>query len=226
MSLNACMATKADYPKSTPPSEKMKTAHGIPRKTESGITMKSNMSYEDMLLNIGNNKDRASFIALFEYFAPRLKSFLMKGGMDAGVIDELIQDTFLTIWRRAGTFNPAKAKASTWIFTIARNKKIDYLRKQKGISVELSDAVPLADNRSEHQPAENLIHIQETDVLYSAIQNLPDEQADLIRKSFYEDKSHGEIAQETGIPLGTVKSRLRLALGKLRKETNIQDLWT
>ncbi len=182
-----------------------------------------NMSHEDMLCAIAEYKDKDSFSALFEYFAPRIKSFLMKGGSTPDQAEELAQETMLTVWRKASSFDRRQSNASTWIFTIARNKKIDALRKSRRHAFDIEtpetieDEAPLA--------ADNLVRLQETRILASALKDLPEDQATLLRKSFFEDKSHAEIAQETNIPLGTIKSRIRLALAKLRQQEQVKKLW-
>lgn len=182
------------------------------------------MSFEDMLLAIGRDRDKQSFMDLFRYFAPRIKSFLMKGGATEAQADELAQETMLAIWQKAESFNPAHAKASTWIYTIARNKRIDALRKVKYIEVDHED--PLYVIEDDRMGADDtLAQNEESEALEAAIGKLPEDQAFLIRKSFYEDKSHADIAQETGIALGTVKSRIRLALERLRGESKVKTLW-
>lgn len=182
------------------------------------------VSFEDMLLAIGKDRDRESFIDLFRYFAPRIKSFLMKGGASEAQADELAQETMLAIWQKAESFNPAHAKASTWIYTIARNKRIDALRKVKYVEVDHDDPLyTIEDDRIGADDA--LAHTEESEALKTAIDRLTEDQAFLIRKSFYEDKSHADIAQETGIALGTVKSRIRLALERLRGEKKVKTLW-
>lgn len=181
-------------------------------------------SFDDMLVRIGQERDRESFMELFRYFAPRIKSFLMRGGLPEAQADELAQDTMLTIWQRADSFNPAHAKASTWIYTIARNKRIDALRRVKYVEVDQDD--PLHELKDERILAdETLSQSEEEEALSGLIDQLPEDQAFLIRKSFYEDKSHAAIAAETGIALGTVKSRIRMALEKLRGEERAQALW-
>lgn len=184
---------------------------------------KPNKIFNDMLCAVGQDQDREAFIALFEHFAPRIKSFLMKGGAAPEQADELAQETMLTIWNKAGSYDPKQAAASTWIFTIARNKRIDALRKVARYNVDPSDPLLIVDESN--SPSENMSESQETDRIAEALKTLPEEQALLIRKSFFEDKSHAVIAEETGIPLGTVKSRIRLALERLRKESKVKELW-
>ncbi len=176
------------------------------------------------LLEAVARKDKEAFAELFEYFAPRIKSFLMKGGAAPDVADELAQETMLAIWQRAGSYDPAKASASTWIFTIARNKRIDGLRKQ--VRPELDPADPALVEDDAPNASEQVAQAQETDAMEQAIKALPTDQADLLYKAFFEDKTHADIAKETKLPLGTVKSRIRLALEKLGRDKNVKDLWT
>ena len=175
-----------------------------------------------LLYEVGQHKNKHAFIQLFEHFAPRIKSFLVSGGLDNETADELAQETMLTVWKRAKTYNPEKAKASTWIFTIARNKKIDFFRKTSRTHIVDMELDLIQDNTD--TPAQDIQHLQEAAHIAEALKELPKEQASLVHKSFFEGKSHGEIAQETNIPLGTIKSRIRLALERLRGTKKIKDL--
>jgi RNA polymerase sigma-70 factor, ECF subfamily len=177
---------------------------------------------DTLLKAVAEIRDRQSFIELFQYFAPRIKSFLIKGGMDMETADELAQETMLTVWNKAEGFDPAKAAASTWIFTIARNKKIDFLRKRYREGVDFSEQSDLPDDAP--GPSDALQRTEEEQTIAAALETLPAEQAELIQKSFFEGKSHTEIAEETKIPLGTVKSRIRLALERLRGAPKVKDL--
>lgn len=178
--------------------------------------------FERLLLDVAENRDKESFVQLFEHFAPRVKSFLMKGGSPEDVADELAQETMLTVWNKAPSFNPAQAGASTWIFTIARNRKIDSLRKTGRFEVAPTDPDLI---QSTDSPRGNAMRREEIESITEALDELPEEQAMLLRQSFFEDKSHADIAKETGLPLGTVKSRIRLALERLRKNKTIKELW-
>ncbi len=176
----------------------------------------------DLLVKVGRDRDKESFTQLFEYFAPRVKSFLMRGGTPEETADELAQETMLNVWHKAERYDPAQAAASTWIFTIARNKKIDALRKAGRGDFDRTDMV-LIDEDSVG-PSENVMHLEESEAIAEALHNLPEEQSALLHKSFFEGKSHAEIADETDIPLGTVKSRIRLALERLRGQNKIREL--
>ncbi len=172
-----------------------------------------NVTFDDLLVAIGKTRNRDAFIRVFEYFAPRIKSFLMKGGLTQEMADELAQETMLAVWQKAAGYNPEKAAASTWIFTIARNKRIDFFRKTGRPEPDVNDPMMISETTL---PDEEIATSEQNDLLAAAIDNLPEEQARLIRKSFFEEKTHSDIAAETGIPLGTVKSRIRLALERLR----------
>lgn len=169
--------------------------------------------FGDLLVAVGRHRDRGAFVRIFEHYAPRVKSFLMKGGLTPEQADEVAQDTMLTVWQKAPAYDPQRASAGTWIFTIARNKRIDLQRKGwRDLSlpegVEFPSSAPAVDTR--------MGEAQDSAALAAAVGDLPPEQAELIRKAYLEDKTHSDIAAETGLPLGTVKSRIRLALGKLR----------
>ncbi|MCD8563340.1 MAG: sigma-70 family RNA polymerase sigma factor [Alphaproteobacteria bacterium] len=205
----------------------MAIKHTIP-KSGTGAADEPEPSFEELLLAVGNprNKDKESFMALFRYFAPRIKSYFLKGGMSDAPADELVQETMLAVWQNAGNYDPARAKASTWIYTIARNKRIDAIRKVKYAEISQDDSLytETAEDENAHTDEAALRHEEEV-LIENLIETLPEEQAFLIRKSFYEDKTHAAIASETGIPLGTVKSRIRQALEKLRSAEKVKTLW-
>ncbi len=180
-------------------------------------TLTANPSPEDLLeliARIAENGERSAFAALFKHFAPRIKSYLRGMKADEGLAEDLTQEVMLTVWRRAGQFDPAQAALSTWIFTIARNKRIDAVRREKRPEIDLNDPALVPD--AEPQPDQILTARQAGEGLRGAIGELPEEQAELLRLSYFEEKSHAEIASELDLPLGTVKSRLRLAMTKLR----------
>ena len=169
--------------------------------------------HEDLLVRVGKNQDRDAFIALFTYFAPRIKSYMLKHGANEAAAEEVIQNTFVTVWEKAGSYDPKKSAASTWIFTIARNKRIDALRREKFVEINSDDS---ALENATYEAEEVYADQQDLDRLNSALAGLPPDQAELLRMSFFEDKSHQKIAAEKHLPLGTVKSRLRAAMEKLR----------
>jgi len=167
-----------------------------------------------LLTVIAEHRDRDAFAKLFTHLSPRLKAFLMKGGLRANAAEELVQDTMLLVWRKASRFDPSLGTASTWIFTIARNLRVDLARRERREAVPLPD---LADNPAvQLGPDLAMLAVEREDRLRQALATLSDEQATVLRLSFFSEKPHPEISQELGIPLGTVKSRIRLAMDKLR----------
>ena len=165
-----------------------------------------------LLVQVRDRQDRAAFAALFRHFAPRVKAFLVKSGAGASVAEECAQEVMATLWQKAHLFDPARASVATWVFTIARNKRIDALRKDRRAEPEDLDWGPEpAPDQAEAMEAQ-----EETDRLGRALAALPAKQRTLIERAFYGELSHSEIAAETGLPLGTIKSRIRLALDKLR----------
>ena len=165
------------------------------------------------LKRIQADQDQRAFAELFAHFAPRVKAFLMKSGASPSMAEECTQEVMATLWHKAHLFDPSRASVSTWIFTIARNKKIDALRKQRRPEPENLEWGPEA----EPEAADILVLQQESQQLTQAMTALPSQQRELIEKAYFGDLSHSEIAAETGLPLGTIKSRLRLALSKLRQ---------
>lgn len=186
-----------------------------PRRTRGRTSLKreeDNIRWISCVARIRDAQDQAAFAELFAYFAPRIKAFLMKGGADAGMAEECTQDVMATLWHKAGMFDPARASVATWVFTIARNRRIDAIRKQKRPEPEDLSWGPEADP----EPEEVLGLQQDTARLGRAIAALPQKQRDLIEKAYFGELSHSEIAEQTGLPLGTIKSRIRLALERLR----------
>lgn len=196
------------------------TKSGPFKTAPAGAAMAGETTFADLLVAVGATRNRDAFIRLFEHYAPRVKSFLLKGGTPADLADELAQETMLTVWHRAAEYDPAKAAAGTWIYTIARNKRIDAARRKAargGEAVPVDELFTLPD--SDSIPADEAVaRAQETQIVGAAMAELPPEQAELLYKAFFENKSHSEIAHETDLPLGTVKSRIRLAMDRLRSK--------
>ena len=149
---------------------------------------------------VATRRDRAAFVNLFEHFAPRVKTFILRSGVSKAMAEEIAQETMLTVWRKAGMFVPGSTGAAAWIFTIARNLRIDALRRER-CGCESKSGFAAA---------------QSEESVRKAMAQLSAEQLRVIELSFYEEKAHSEIAEQLQLPLGTVKSRVRLALGRLR----------
>ena len=159
-------------------------------------------------------RDEAAFARLFGHFAPRVKAFLMRSGADATLAEECAQETMAALWHKAHLFDPARASVATWIFTIARNRRIDALRRQRRPEPEDLTWGP----EPEPDQADAMALQQESAQLGEALATLPEKQRLLIEKAYFGDLTQSEIAAETGLPLGTIKSRIRLALDRLRHE--------
>lgn len=162
-------------------------------------------------------RDKAAFAALFRYYAPRVKGYLIRQGCAAALAEDLAQEAMVTVWRKADLYDPAKAEPSTWVFTIVRNLRVDALRRERLPQADL-DGVP---EQADDTPAadEMIASGQRAALVRQAIASLPPDQAEVVRRAFFEDKVHTTIADELGVPLGTVKSRMRLAMEKIRSAT-------
>jgi RNA polymerase sigma factor (sigma-70 family) len=178
----------------------------------SRVTVQDEVDWAALLVSVRDCQDKAAFAALFRHFAPRIKAFLMKSGASAALAEECAQDVMATLWQKSHLFDPTRASVATWVFTIARNRRIDALRKSRRPEPEDLPWGPEA----EPDQAEVMEMQQDTDRLGAAMAQLPAKQRVLIERAYYGDLTHSEIAAETGLPLGTIKSRIRLALDRLR----------
>jgi RNA polymerase sigma-70 factor (ECF subfamily) len=166
-----------------------------------------------LLIRVAAERDRAAFALLFSHFAPRVKAYLLRLGAPPALAEDLAQEALLNLWRKAHLFDPAKASAATWLFTIARNLRIDAIRREKRPELEPEDFLP-----DSPAPADHAMALADEEVrLRAALKDLPPDQIQVVELSFFADKPHSQIADELGIPLGTVKSRLRLAMARLKR---------
>lgn len=197
-----------------------KLDHGLPGATayaagekgfEKVLRVKETWSAEMAAVQAG---DRAAYAALFRHFAPRVKAFLMKSGTPAALAEEVAQDVMATLWQKSAQFDPAKASVATWVFTIARNRVIDLSRRDRRVEPKALEVETEPDQADVYAAAE------ESRRLVEALGELPEKQRSLIQRAFWGELSHSELAQETGLPLGTIKSRIRLALDRLRARLN------
>ncbi len=185
------------------------------KRTQSGLPAKTPAILARLIVAIAVRQDRDAFAALFDHFAPRIKSFLMRSGVPAAAAEELAQDAMLTVWRKAAQYDPCRAGASAWIFTIARNLRIDSARREQCGKVLELEMVGDADPPS--PPDAELLGAEREARVRAALRSLSDDQRRVVRLSFFEGKAHGDIAAELELPLGTVKSRIRLAMNRLRE---------
>ncbi|OYW43467.1 MAG: RNA polymerase subunit sigma [Rhodobacterales bacterium 12-64-8] len=170
--------------------------------------------FADLLAMVAERQDRDAYAQLFSYYAPRVKSYLMRLGADSALAEEIAQDVMVTVWRKAALFDRTQASVSTWIFRVARNRRIDVFRRAKRPDLDpeetmlLPAGVEAPDARLEAMEADARVR--------AAMVDLPEEQVSLLRLAFYEGLSHSEIAGKLDLPLGTVKSRIRLAFAKMK----------
>ena len=166
------------------------------------------------LLAVRDQRDRAAFAKLYTHFAPRLKAMLLKSGLRDGRAEDIVQEVMLAVWHKAPQFDPHRAEASGWIYRIARNRHIDLMRARKG----LSDDVAEEQADSAPDAFQILALEQEQTALRAALQTLAPAQRQLLQKAFFEELPHSQISAVTGLPLGTIKSRIRLGLAKIRRD--------
>ncbi|WP_246658287.1 sigma-70 family RNA polymerase sigma factor [Rhizobium sp. FKY42] len=166
-----------------------------------------------LLTRIGQQRDVDAFETLFRHYGPRVRSFMAMKTRDTQLAEELMQETMMAVWNKAVQFDPARGNVSAWIFTIARNQRIDAFRRKRPMFDENDPAFV----KDDVLPADlELEERQDAELLRKAMETLPPEQLDVIKRAFFDEASHSTIAQDMGIPLGTVKSRIRLAFEKLR----------
>lgn len=188
------------------------SAHAFHRWVMNAMSSLSESARADLIRAIAEHADRSAFVTLFEYYAPKIKAQVMRFGIDASVADDVAQDALLAVWQRAAQFDPKRGSASAWIFTISTNARIDRLRRDK----RFANSVPIEPEGPEFVIAA-LDETADDARMAEIVRTLPEEQQSLVFLSFYSDMPHAEISQKLGIPLGTVKSRIRLAMARLRK---------
>lgn len=175
----------------------------------------------DLVEAVGARRDKAAFATLFDFFAPRVKAYLLRLGLEDARAEELAQEVLIAVWRKADTFDRRQASVSTWIFRIARNRRIDALRRDS--KPELDPYEPSLAPSNVPQPDDAVSAAERDAAVREAIKTLPPDQLELLELAFFQGLSHREIAEARGVPLGTVKSRLRLAFQKLRGHLSFEE---
>ena len=186
--------------------------HDRPAQTD--LRVKSPAELARLIEAVAARQDRDAFVALFDHFAPRIKAFLMRSNLPAAAAEELAQEALLTVWRKASQFDRQRAGASSWIFAIARNLRIDSARRE--MRAKVLDLEANEDSEPPAPPDAELLASEREQRVRAALDHLTDEQRRAVRLSFFDGKAHGDIATELELPLGTVKSRIRLAMNRLR----------
>ncbi|MEM7744298.1 MAG: sigma-70 family RNA polymerase sigma factor [Pseudomonadota bacterium] len=172
------------------------------------------VSDETLIARIAEDRDRDAFAELFRRFAGRVKAFMMRGGMDPLQAEDIAQEVMVSVWRRADSFDPGRARAVTWIYTIARNRRIDLIRRQSRPEADPNDPLFVPD--PEPDPATLLAAADRDAHVRAALESLPPDQLMVVQLAFFGGLTHSEIAEQLAAPIGTVKSRLRLSFARLR----------
>lgn len=165
-----------------------------------------------LLLRVARSRDVVAFEALFRHFAPRIKAYMAK--VDRARSEELMQETMMSVWRKAGLFDASRGLAASWIFTIARNQRIDAIRRDRRAELDTDDPALVPDTPITADQALDIS--QNAQLMREALAGLPSEQVQVLELAFYQEQSQSEIATSLKVPLGTVKSRMRLGFAKLR----------
>lgn len=191
-----------------------RTAPGKGPAGDPGLDAAARVHFASLVQRIASDADRAAFAELFAYYAPRVKSWLVRIGADAALAEEITQDVMVTVWRKAAQFDVAQASVSTWIFRIARNRRIDLYRRAR--KPALSPHEPMVLPAAAEAPEARVEAADVETRVRAALTDLPEEQRMLLQLAYYEGLTHREIADRLDLPLGTVKSRIRLAFGRMR----------
>tara|TARA_B110000438_G_C15515598_1_gene521854 strand:- start:17 stop:640 length:624 start_codon:yes stop_codon:yes gene_type:complete len=193
---------------------------------------KSNAQYLNQLVLQIAQHDEAAYLELFESCAGRLKAYAIKCGSNSADAEDLLQECMLTVWNKAPQFNPKAASAMTWMYTIIRNRRIDLLRKEKPNLIQSFDLWPdgdfeqaYSDQFASSQLDDDVESDLNVNLVRILIESLPEEQRQIVYKVYFEGKSHSEISLDLNLPLGTIKSRLRLAMKKLDNLAKEQMTW-
>lgn len=173
-----------------------------------------NASHAELVSRVATARDRAAFAVLFDHFAPRINGYLQRLGLDARQAEEIAQEVMIVLWHKAALFDPAKSSLATWLYRIARNRRIDAMRRDRSHLLDPLDPIFQPETP---EPADDLIDARRREErIRVALTELPDDQLTLVQYAFFLGLTHSQIAARAGLPLGTVKSRIRLAFARLR----------
>ncbi len=166
------------------------------------------------MIAVRDRRDREAFGRLFDFYAPRLKAVAMRSGANAAQAEDIVQDVMLAVWHRAAQFDATRAQVSGWVYRIARNRQIDLARRApRPVPEEIAEPDTASEDATDILALE-----QEAGHLREALARLKPDQREMIEKAYLGELSHTEIQDVTGLPLGTIKSRIRLGLDRLRHE--------
>lgn len=178
--------------------------------------------FAGLVRRVADNRDRKAFEALFDHFAPRLNGYLQRLGLERGEAEDMAQEVMAVLWHKADLFDPAKSSLSTWLYRIARNRRIDAARRERSRVLDPQEPMLLP---SEPEPVDDEIDSRQRDErVRVALASLPEEQLELVKMAFFLGLSHSQIAEQADLPLGTVKSRIRLAFQRMRRILEADNL--
>ncbi len=179
------------------------------------MTSNGHDQFARLARRVADDRDKQAFATLFDHFAPRINSYLMRLGMAAGASEDLAQDVMIVLWHKAHLFDPAKSSLSTWLFRVARNRRIDLMRRDRSGLIDPDD--PFLHPEETERPDTEVDARTRDGRVRHAMKDLPAEQLELVNMAFFIGLTHSQISEQTGLPLGTVKSRIRLAFARLRR---------
>jgi RNA polymerase sigma-70 factor (ECF subfamily) len=205
----------------SPDSQKTSEHHMVAKGTEPGDPRSKATEFVECIAKIATERSEPAFDVLFRYFAPRIKSYCLRLGADDSSAEEITQEAMVSLWRNAGQFDPSKASPSTWIFTIARNLSIDRFRKSRRPEFDPNDPALVPDDQE--MPDRLIEQIEVEQNVRNVMDSLSANERNVVMLSFYDDLSHSEISRQLKLPIGTVKSRIRLAFAKLRSALDAKD---
>ena len=171
--------------------------------------------FATLAARVATERDRSAFAELYDHFAPRILGYLLRLGLDRGAAEELTQEVMVVLWQKAALFDSAKSSLSTWLFRVARNRRIDVQRRDRSGLIDPDD--PFFHPEASEPADKTVDETRRDERIRSAMADLPEDQRSLVKLAFFNGLSHSEIAAQTNLPLGTVKSRIRLAFARLRK---------
>jgi RNA polymerase sigma-70 factor (ECF subfamily) len=202
-------------------SERTSEHQMVAKGTEPGDPRSKAAEFAECISKIATERSEPAFDVLFRYFAPRIKSYCLRLGADDSAAEEITQEAMVSLWRNAAQFDPSKAAPSTWIFTIARNLSIDRFRKSRRPEFDPNDPALTPDDQETPDRLVEQIEIEES--VRNVMDSLSANERNVVMLSFYDDLSHSEISRQLRLPIGTVKSRIRLAFAKLRSALDAQN---
>lgn len=194
---------------------RVRRKRGVPKRSDDCVEELPQQDMARLMEAVASARDVDAFERLFRHYGPRVRAFMMRQCRDGQMADELMQETMMTVWNKAGLFYSDRGTVDAWIFTVARNLRTSAFRKAKRPVFDPTDPVFVPDDPLE--PGDHLERIDDAERLRRAMEDLPPEQLEVLKYAFFDEISHRKLAEKLNLPVGTIKSRIRMAFGKLRK---------